>query len=372
MTASRPAQRRIFQSLRANIATAEMAHTDIPELAEGEVLMAVDSFALTANNITYGVAGDTIGYWQFFPAHDPSEQGYGCIPVWGFADVAESRHTDVPVGERLYGYFPMASHVVLAPVKVTEHGLIDGVAHRSALPVVYNQYTRCAADAAYSPKLEAEQMLYRPLFTTSFFIDDFLFDNQFFGAERIVLTSASSKTSLGLAQLLNANRSCTVIGLTSQGNKEFVTGLGCYDEVLGYDEVAALAKSPTVMVDMAGNGEIRHAVHAHLEDDLKYSCAVGATHWEAASVGAKQPQLPGPKPEMFFAPSQIQKRVKEWGKEEFDARMAIAWKAFLESAAGWIKVERGEGGAALAECYSAFIEGRADPALGYIMSLRES
>lgn len=362
-------KRDIFQSNRSDITHAALVTADVDALADGEVLIAIDKFALTANNITYGVAGDTIGYWQFFPAHDPDGQGLGCIPVWGFGDVVASNHVDVPVGERLYGYFPMASHVTLAPVKVTEQGLIDGVAHRSALPVVYNQYTRCSADSAYDANLEAEQMLYRPLFTTSFFLDDFLFDNDFFGADRVVLTSASSKTSLGLAQLLKANRSCTVIGLTSQGNKAFVEGLGCYHEVLGYDEVASLAEAPTVMVDMAGNGEVRRAVHSHLSNDLKYSCAVGATHWEAATVGGEQAVLPGPKPEMFFAPSQIQKRLKEWGKDAYDAKMAVAWAEFLQAAAGWISVETATGGDELARIYQAFLEGKADPARGYVMSL---
>lgn len=366
---SQPSHRQIFQSNRSNIAQTQLVEAAIPTLAVGEVLMAVDQFALTANNITYGVAGDSIGYWQFFPAEDPQEEGWGIIPVWGFADVIASNHNDVPVGERLYGYFPMASHVTLAPIKVTAHGLVDGVAHRSALPVVYNQYTRCAVDAAYSKALEAEQMLYRPLFTTSFFLDDFLEDNNFFAAERVLLTSASSKTSLGLAQLLHANRSCRVIGLTSQGNKAFVESLGCYDEVLGYDEVAKLDKAATVMVDMAGSGEVRRNVHTHLDSELKYSCAVGATHWEAATVGGKQAPLPGPKPEMFFAPSQIQKRLAEWGREGYEAKMSGAWSEFLKAAEGWIEVERCAGADELARVYEAFIEGKADPARGYVMSI---
>ena len=365
-----PSQRSIFQSQRSNIASARIVRADIDELASGEVLIAVDSFALTANNITYGIAGDTIGYWQFFPAHDPAEEGYGCIPVWGFGEVVASEHTDVPVGERLYGYFPMASHVVLAPVKVTTMGLIDGAAHRSALPVVYNQYTRCSNDPAYSKNLEAEQMLYRPLFTTSFFLDDFLFDNDFFGAGKVLLTSASSKTSIGLAQLLHANRSCQVIGLTSSGNKTFVEGLGCYDLVLSYADVAQLEKAPTVMVDMAGSGDVRRDVHTHLDSELKYSCAVGATHWESVTLGGNQESLPGPTPEMFFAPTQIQKRLKEWGQEAYQEKMTIAWSEFLQEAKGWIEVESATGEQALASVYQAFIEGRADPARGYVMSLK--
>jgi len=364
-----PNQRHIFQSLRSNIAQAQLVTTQTADIADGEVLVAVDKFALTANNITYGVAGDTIGYWQFFPAHDPQGQGYGCIPVWGFGEVVSSNHKDVPVGERLYGYFPMASHVVLAPENVTTHGLVDGVAHRAALPVVYNQYTRCSADPSYAEHLEAEQMLYRPLFTTSFFLDDFLDDNNFFGADEVLLTSASSKTSIGLAQLLSANRSCRVVGLTSASNQAFVESLGCYNQVLTYEQVEQLEQKPTVMVDMAGNGDVRRAVHTRLESELKYSCAVGATHWESATVGGAQGELPGPKPEMFFAPSQIQKRLKEWGRETYEQKMSVAWSEFLQAAAGWIEVDSHTGEDALARVYQAFVEGRADPARGYVISL---
>jgi len=37
------------------------------ELAENELILKIDKFALTANNITYGMAGDSLGYWRFFP-----------------------------------------------------------------------------------------------------------------------------------------------------------------------------------------------------------------------------------------------------------------------------------------------------------------
>ena len=362
----------VFQTNRANIADSRTLNVPVAALATGEVLVAVDHFALTANNITYGVAGDSIGYWQFFPATNETGDtapDWGCIPVWGFAEVVASEHPEVVVGERFYGYFPMASHVTLKPEKVSTHGMVDGVTHRAELPVVYNQYVRCAADASYVAQQEAEQMLYRPLFTTSFFLDDFLDDNDFFAANTVLLTSASSKTSLGLAQLLHANRSVRVVGLTSQANKDFVERLGCYHAVLGYDEVAQLETVPTVMVDMAGNGEVRREVHTHLGDALRYSCAVGATHWEAASEGAAQVDLPGPTPTMFFAPTQIQKRLQEWGRETYETRMAGAWDSFLQAASGWVDVERASGEQALASVYQAFVDGKADPAKGYVLAL---
>jgi hypothetical protein len=360
-----------FQTERGNLANWRLHEHLLDEAAPDSVVARVKHFALTANNITYGVAGDSIGYWQFFPAPDR----WGCIPVWGFGDVIESNHPDVNIGERLYGYFPMATHVALTPTQVRTIGFVDGAPHRASLPAGYNQYTRVAADPSYDVNREAEQMLYRPLFTTSFFLDDFLESNDFFGAEAVILTSASSKTSLGLAHLLHrrANQDgrdrCRVIGLTSASNRAFVESLGCYDTVEIYDSISSLALDPSVMVDMAGNSVVRQAVHEHFGDALKYSCAVGATHWDQSTVGGGSERLPGPKPVMFFAPTQIQIRVKEWGREVFEEKMAVAWRDFMEDAGSWIRVEPCHGADALTEVYEAFINGSADPARGYTISL---
>ncbi len=356
-----------LESERANLANWRLREAQIEAPQAGEVLIRVDHFALTANNITYGVAGDAIGYWQFFPAEAP----WGRIPVWGFGEVIASTLPAVPVGERLYGYYPMSTHLVIRPENVSRGGLVDGAAHRAALPPVYNQYTRTAADPAYDPDREAEQMLYRPLFTTAFFLDDFLADNGFFDARNVILTSASSKTALGLAHLLHGNRreQCRVIGLTSERNRAFVESLGCYDHTFTYEEIPSLPRTSSVMVDMAGSGSVRAAVHGRLADELRYSCAVGATHWDAATVGQGDQDLPGPKPEMFFAPTQIQKRLAEWGQEQFNLLMAGAWQGFLEASGRWIQVETGHGIEALTATYERFLAGTADPARGYVMSL---
>src|SRR5262245_24336057 len=75
--------------------------------ASGELLLAIERFGLTANNVTYGATGDQLGYWSFFPAPD----GWGRIPVWGFARVTASEVEGIDEGERFYGYLPMSSHV---------------------------------------------------------------------------------------------------------------------------------------------------------------------------------------------------------------------------------------------------------------------
>src|SRR5262249_8239217 len=96
-------------------------------LEPGQVLVHVHRFALTSNNVTYGAVGDMIGYWGFFPA----EEGWGRIPVWGFGDVVRSAHDDVPVGERIYGYFPMSTCAVLQPFQVSPAAFVDASAHRA-------------------------------------------------------------------------------------------------------------------------------------------------------------------------------------------------------------------------------------------------
>ena len=205
-------------------------------LEDGSVRLRIDAFALTSNNITYAAFGEAMNYWGFYPTGDATT---GCIPVWGFASVVESRCAGVDVGERFYGFWPIADEAVLQPARVNAGGFFDGAEHRRELHPVYNQYLRCSADPAYVAEREAEQALLRPLFGTSFLIDDFLADNRFFGARIVILSSASSKTAYGTAFCLALRRGATdavkVIGLTSPGNVAFTRSLGCYDEVLCYD-----------------------------------------------------------------------------------------------------------------------------------------
>ncbi|MEM1124445.1 MAG: DUF2855 family protein, partial [Bacteroidota bacterium] len=132
------------------------------QIGKGEVLVKVDKFAYTANNITYAVAGDMLGYWQFFPAMGEKSEGYGVIPVWGFADVVESKAAGIPVGDRLFGYFPPASHLKMKPIRISDGRFVDGMEHRSQLPAGYNLYRRVNAEKHYSSTMDKERMLLFP------------------------------------------------------------------------------------------------------------------------------------------------------------------------------------------------------------------
>lgn len=341
--------------------------SDDAPLADGQVRVRVESFALTSNNITYAAFGDAMNYWQFWPT---GVDGWGIVPVWGFATVVQSLHPGVAAGERLYGYWPMASSAVLQPTRLTEAGFSDGAAHRANLHAVYNQVLRCNRDPFYTPDTEAVQALLRPLFITSWLIDDFFADNDFFGASVMLLSSASSKTAYGTAFQLAQRPGIEVVGLTSPGNTAFCERLGCYTRVLTYDQLDQVsADAACAYVDFAGNADLRRQIHTRFAG-LRYSCSIGGTHVE--QLGSAK-DLPGPRATLFFAPAQIKKRNTDWGAAGLGQRLVQAWQAFAAKAsnpaAPWLTVARHQGPQAVQAAYAEVLAGRGDPALGHVMTL---
>jgi hypothetical protein len=354
-----------FQVRRDDLRTTRWTELERLPLEEGELRLAVDRFAFTANNITYAVTGDMLHYWKFFPADD----GWGRLPVFGFADVTESRAPGVTVGTRLFGYLPMSSDFVVRPAQIGPAGFVDISERRAKLPVFYNEYIRSDAIAGLSDETEGCYALLRPLFLTGFLIDDFLGENNFFGARTVLIASASSKTALALAFML-ARRSSEVdvVGLTSAGNRAFVEQLNIYDRVVCYDDIAGLPVQPSVLIDLSGSLPVRQAVHEHLRDDLRHDCAVGRTHWEA---GGRPSSLPGPMPRLFFAPDAGQKRILEWGLDLFEARTGPAWQAFVAEASQWLTLRESAGPSAVETAYRDVLEGHSSPNQGYILSLAD-
>ncbi|WP_310496423.1 DUF2855 family protein [Sandarakinorhabdus sp.] len=327
------------------------AHIHDRDLAPGEVLLAVERFALTANNVTYAAHGVDFAYWQFWPA----PEGRGIVPVWGFARAVESHAEDIGVGERFYGYWPMASHAVLLPGPVSRRGFDDMASHRQGLAAVYNRYVPASAEWG----AETIQCLFRPLYATSFVLDAMLSASP---ADVLLLTSASSKTALGLAQAARGRQ--RIVGLTSAANRAFCVATGYYDDVLDYDSIDEVAGMAVSLVDFSGNGAVRHAVHSHLGERLIESHVVGDTHWQSE----KGQPLPGVRPQPFFAPTIIADRVKEWGAQGYDARLLGAWQRFAATLS-WLHVEEMRGPAAAARAWKSMAAGRIDPAMGLVISI---
>jgi hypothetical protein len=343
---------------RSDLSRTSLVEVPAPPIADGQVLLRVDRVGMTANNVTYAVFGDAMHYWDFFPAGD----GWGRVPLWGFCEVEQSRAPGVDVGTRLYGYLPTSSHLVVEPAKQDARGFRDASAHRQHLPSPYNGLTTTTEDPAYTAGGEDLQVLYRPLFMTSFMLADFLRDNGFFGAETVVLSSASSKTAYGTAFLLDDVRT---VGLTSAGNQPFTSTLGCYDAVTTYDELA-LPQGPTVYVDVAGDGALRRRVHEGAQ--LVHSAVVGAAHHDAAP-DLSDGGLPGPRPAFFFAPDQMRKRYADWGPDGVEDQHAEAWARFAPVVRGWVDVQLGNGAEGLRSAWLEVLAGGVPPRLGHVVQL---
>ncbi|QBM77378.1 DUF2855 family protein [Sphingomonas sp. AAP5] len=334
--------------------------TLVSDPGAGEVLLQVEAIAITANTVTYGVVGETVGYWKFFPA----PEGWGVVPAWGFARVVASRCAEIAVGERVYGFMPMASHLLVTPGKIGRGLFRDMAPHRQPMSAVYNQYRRLGAELPATPEREALRMLFEPLFLTSFLIEDALRRADHHGAHSVVLTSASSKTALAAAYVLRARSpGLTRIGLTAAANVGFVEGTGLYDSVLAYDAIDTLAPTgSSVLIDFAGDAAVLEAVYARLAGRIAHSLRVGVTHHDAATAS---PLPLAPKPVWFFAPDAATTLIGEIGQDAFNVAVAAQWDGFVELAAGLVKVAEDSGIDALQRIWRLQVAGQAKPDTGY-------
>lgn len=337
--------------------------TLLGEPGDGELLLEIEGFAVTANNVTYAVVADQLGYWNFFPA----PESWGIVPVWGHARVIASRVPEIAVGERVYGYLPMASHLIVRPGNIAADGFRDMAPHRQPMSPIYNQYRRLAADLAHDPARESERALFAPLFTTSFLIADQLQRESWHGADTLILTSASSKTALGAAHVIRADSPAgRRIGLTSAANAAFVTATGLYDEVISYEALDRLDPSgSTVLVDFAGDTRVLNDIHAALPGRIAHILRVGVTHHKDRDGDLAL----DPKPVWFFAPDAATALIRTIGADAFNAALALRWAGFVAEAASWITIERAEGAEALQRVWRDQLAGRAPPDIGYIVRL---
>ena len=146
-----------FLVSRKDIRETRIEESEPPALEPGQALLAVDSFGLTANNVTYAVFGDLMSYWDFFPRRGR----LGARADVGFRRRGGERGRGSRRRARAcYGYLPPSSHLVVTPSASTTRGFIDASPHRKELPGTYQRYSltgvgpvlprghRGAADAA--------------------------------------------------------------------------------------------------------------------------------------------------------------------------------------------------------------------------------
>jgi hypothetical protein len=347
---------------RNDISESRASTREIPELAEGEILLKLERFGFSANNVTYATLGDAMGYWRFFPAVD----GWGSVPVWGHASVEASKSEAIEVGSRYFGYYPLSTHLVAQPTKVTPGGFVDGVAHRVDLPLVYQRYTRVEDAETADVGAEDQQALWRPLFVTSYGAADFLKESNAFDATTIALTSASSKTAMGIAFCLkHLGVDAEIVGLTSPTNLEFTTQTGYYDQVLTYDQLNEIGSEALVLVDLAGNESILTGIAEATGDALLRTIIVGGTHWEDRERSLTESP---PGTELFFLPTWIEKRRADWGPTKFLENSDEAWEEFTPTTDSWLRISEHHGTEEIEAVYANVLSGKSRPDIGFILA----
>lgn len=355
-----------FQVRKDNFADTRIVETTALPLGAGQARLRLDLFAMTSNNITYAAMGaGELGYWDFFPA----KPGWGRPPCWGFATVEATNSGHVAMGARVYGYFPIGTHLDVTPSRVTPNGFFDGAEHRKLKSPVYNQYLFTSADPAYDSAREAEQCLFRPLYATGWWAADFINRNAPLPGT-VILTSASAKTALATAHQLKSLGGCKLIGLTSAGNLEFVRGTGLYDQSASYAHAADINLQGTaVYADFLGREAVTAELHRALGPALQRSVMIGATDWTAKPGGILIPKdkLEGPQPEFFFVPGYAAQRIKEEGLG-LRAKMTADLRAFYAISNKFVEPTRSPGPEAVEASWHRLLEGRVPPSEGLVLN----
>jgi hypothetical protein len=342
-----------------------IASTPLQSLNENQILLKIDKFGFTSNNITYIGLGNSFHYFDFFSF----DATHSSVPVWGIATVVDSKSPKIVTGERIYGYFPMANYCVLEPIQIRLSHFYVSRPHLPADRQVYHQYFRAEHDPDF-PKNDIDcsnMIIFRPLWGTAFFLQDFLEYNNYFETNQIIISSASSRTAYCFALLLK-NSNIKVTGLTSSRNVSFVNSLNVYDHVVEYSDIETLDKLKLLYVDVAGDSSLDQQLYAHLGDFIIQRVSVGMSHFDSKSNANFAKDI-SEKSILFFAPDWIKKRFEmSSGKEALIKKRIVKWKELLEFAQNSTKLEILFGEDALKDVYLKMLHGTVDPSVGLILS----
>ncbi|KAJ7312985.1 hypothetical protein DFH08DRAFT_896371 [Mycena albidolilacea] len=377
---------------------AVIAAVAIPRhLPPNSILIKVDRFGFSANNITYQALGEQshFRYYDFHPAPetgDVSPKTHGLVPVWGFGTIVASSHPKILPGERIYGYLAPSRYLLVpvSPSDVNRHAFYVPRPHLPADRRPYNQIIRCAGDPEYTPTTLGEDltMLYRPLFWTAYWFEDWIFSLGYRGATAFVISSASAKTAFCAAYLIGKRRSrgetnVKIVGVTSKGNTAFTKGLSLYDEVVEYDSFkSALGQGKWVYVDVAGNGDFNKRLFAHFQTpesgELVTSVALGMTTLAPASEKATSldwttPTFTGsskvPALEQFFMVEWLDVRKHQLSLHEIFRRQKQAWTELMVDCIPWVRLEHVSGADEVKKAYDKIATSGFSPDVGFIWSL---
>ena len=234
-------------------------------------------------------------------------------------------------------------------------------------------------------------MLYRPLFWTSYWCEDWMFSSKYRDASQILISSASSKTAFCLAYLIKKRiakgdiSNVTVTGITSKRNLGFTRGLHLYDEVFEYDSFRSLksqsGSEKWIYADVAGNETLNDRLFSHLGSNLVAGIALGLTNLSPSAPDVSStkwstntftdtPSTAGKRElEQFFMPEWLNVRRHQLSIAEINTLQNQAWKDLMRNCGSWVKMRHILGGDAVKLAYGKVAKGDLGPDEGMIWSL---
>lgn len=233
-------------------------------------------------------------------------------------------------------------------------------------------------------------MLYRPLFWTSMWAEDWLFTAPqipYNGATNILISSASAKTAFCLAYIVQkrGHPGVKVTGLTSKGNLAFTKGLGLYDTVFPYDcveESVSNSQGTWIYVDITGNDSLNSRVSKALGSRVVRNISLGVTNLSPSAQSNYVMPVSGVTKssntlfstqsaplELFFMPEWLAERRRSLGASGISEMQYTAWTALMRDCTAWVKMERTWGAKGVWRRYAEVVKGRVGPEKGMVWSL---
>lgn len=318
---------------------------DDPDALVLEVLR----FSLATNNLGYVMLGDVLRSWDAYPSPTP---GWGRVPVWGAARVLAAPPGVADVGTVVTGYLPMATHTALRATAVPE-GVLAVDQPRAAMLPIYRRLTTAPPELAQwdERQIDVDTVL------LAVFPFAALLSRELQQADRVVVSSASSRSAAALARLLSV-AGTTVTGLTSARHRDAVESFGVYEDVLTYDDIGALPlRGDVVYADLAGAAEVSAALRSRLGPRLAATVVVGGTHLRSWSADAPQ----DPTVSVFSTGDREQELAAEIGQDAIE-QLYLAARTELNGWAGqWLQVRTMSGLEAADATWRDIAAGRSDP-----------
>ena len=345
-----------------------------PSLQFGQILIKVSKFVLTANTVTYAMAGlhPELQYFAHYPYPNPT---LALSPCWGTGIVTASKCPGIEVGLRIHGFYAMAPYAILQPKpRPSKHGQFEDITpHRLSTLVPYRTYF--IKPLTTSENYEDLERTDGVLFSTGWGMahsTSFLSNPP----DAMVLTSASSRTAICAAfSAKHANNGSglgfQVIGLTSQGNLDYVRSLDLYDVVYTYDDIKSMNSNQTIVVqDCTGSPSIQANIRLHYQHKVIGWSSVGMTHVNpsTSSIPPSRNLYGGTKAASFLVFIALQEAAKIYGRK-MQTMLNTDTKKYLKWKIPTFETERSYGAKAALKVYQKTVANASNPGITYVCSL---